>query len=122
MIELLRTNDAVVLSFVQSLLRDSGIDCLLADQNMSHQVMVTTLYVISGLALAVAVAAVVFAVLLFRRRRWAWYALLTSAGAAALLFLAVAVSQPASLLLVVAAATTIACLVRPEVRAWLLRR
>ena len=35
MIELLRTNDAVVISFVQSLLRDAGIDCLVADQNMS---------------------------------------------------------------------------------------
>lgn len=35
MIELIRTNDAVVLSFVQSLLKDAGIECLLADQNMS---------------------------------------------------------------------------------------
>lgn len=35
MIELMRTNDAVVLSFVQSLLKDSGIECLVADQNMS---------------------------------------------------------------------------------------
>jgi len=35
MLELLRTNDAVVLSFVQSLMRDAGIDCLLADENMS---------------------------------------------------------------------------------------
>ena len=35
MTELLRTNDAVVLSFAQSLLRDAGIECLVADQNMS---------------------------------------------------------------------------------------
>ena len=35
MIELLRTNDAVVISFAQSLLRDAGIECLVADQNMS---------------------------------------------------------------------------------------
>jgi len=35
MIELIRTNDAVVLSFVQSLLKDAGIESLLADQNMS---------------------------------------------------------------------------------------
>lgn len=35
MIELIRTNDAVVLSFVQSLLKDAGIDALLADENMS---------------------------------------------------------------------------------------
>ncbi len=35
MIELIRTNDAVILSFVESLLRDAGIECLVADQNMS---------------------------------------------------------------------------------------
>lgn len=35
MIELMRTNDPVVLSFAQSLLRDAGIECLVADQNMS---------------------------------------------------------------------------------------
>lgn len=33
--ELIRTNDAVVISFVESLLRDAGIECLVADQNMS---------------------------------------------------------------------------------------
>ncbi len=33
--ELIRTNDAVVISFVESLLNDAGIDCLVADQNMS---------------------------------------------------------------------------------------
>lgn len=35
MIELLRTNDPVVLSFVESLLRDAGIEFLVADRNMS---------------------------------------------------------------------------------------
>jgi hypothetical protein len=35
MIELIRTNDAVIISFVQSLMRDAGIGCLVADQNMS---------------------------------------------------------------------------------------
>jgi hypothetical protein len=35
MVELLRTNDAVVISFVEVLLRDAGIACLVADQNMS---------------------------------------------------------------------------------------
>jgi Putative prokaryotic signal transducing protein len=33
--ELIRTNDAVVISFVESLLRDAGIGALVADQNMS---------------------------------------------------------------------------------------
>lgn len=35
MVELLRTNDAVIISFVESLLRDAGIDCFVADRNMS---------------------------------------------------------------------------------------
>jgi hypothetical protein len=35
MIELIRTNDAVTISFVESLLRDAGIACFVADQNMS---------------------------------------------------------------------------------------
>lgn len=35
MIELIRTNDAVVISFAEALLRDAGIACLVADQNMS---------------------------------------------------------------------------------------
>ena len=35
MIELMRTNDAVVISFVEALMRDAGIEFLVADQNMS---------------------------------------------------------------------------------------
>lgn len=35
MIELIRTNDAVIISFVESLLRDARISCFVADQNMS---------------------------------------------------------------------------------------
>jgi hypothetical protein len=35
MIELVRTNDAVIISFVESLMRDAGIACFVADQNMS---------------------------------------------------------------------------------------
>lgn len=33
--ELIRTNDAVVLSFAQSLMKDAGIGCFVADQGMS---------------------------------------------------------------------------------------
>lgn len=33
--ELIRTNDAVIISFVESLLKDAGIGSLVADQNMS---------------------------------------------------------------------------------------
>lgn len=35
MIELMRTNDAVLISFVEALLRDAGLACFVADQNMS---------------------------------------------------------------------------------------
>jgi hypothetical protein len=33
--ELIRTNDIVLISFVEALLRDSGIEFLVVDQNMS---------------------------------------------------------------------------------------
>jgi len=35
MIELVRTNDVVLISFVEALMRDAGIGCMVADQNMS---------------------------------------------------------------------------------------
>ena len=35
MVELLRSNDAVLISYVQSLLDDSGIDYLMLDSHMS---------------------------------------------------------------------------------------
>ena len=35
MIELLRTNDAVLISFVEALLRDAGVAYFVADSNMS---------------------------------------------------------------------------------------
>ncbi|WEX08115.1 DUF2007 domain-containing protein [Chelativorans sp. AA-79] len=35
MIELIRTNDAVAISFIESLLRDADIDYHIADRNMS---------------------------------------------------------------------------------------
>ena len=35
MIELIRTNDAVLLSFAESLMKEAGINCFIADQGMS---------------------------------------------------------------------------------------
>ena len=35
MLELIRSNDPVILSFAESLLKDAGIVCFIADQNMS---------------------------------------------------------------------------------------
>jgi hypothetical protein len=33
--EIIRTNDAVLLSFAESLMKDAGIHCMVADQTMS---------------------------------------------------------------------------------------
>jgi hypothetical protein len=35
MIELIRTNDVVLISYIEALMRDAGIACFVADQNMS---------------------------------------------------------------------------------------
>ena len=35
MVELLRSNDAVLINFVEVLLRDAGLSVIIADQNMS---------------------------------------------------------------------------------------
>lgn len=35
MLELIRTNDAVLLSFAESLMKDAGIACFVADESMS---------------------------------------------------------------------------------------
>lgn len=35
MIELMRTNDSVIISFVEALMRDAGLNFMVADQNMS---------------------------------------------------------------------------------------
>lgn len=35
MIELVRTNDPVIISFIEALMRDAGIAFMVADQNMS---------------------------------------------------------------------------------------
>ena len=35
MVELLRTNDPVLISFVEALMRDAGVTFFVADQNMS---------------------------------------------------------------------------------------
>jgi len=94
----------------------------LRDQGISQHALLVLLFVISAVVLAAAVAAAAFAVLVFLRRRWAWYALLVSASGSALLFLIAALGSPISLVLLAASVATIGCLVRPEVRAWLLSR
>jgi hypothetical protein len=94
----------------------------LADQGLSDHAILVTLYVLCGVVLAWALASAAFATVLFLGQRWAWYALVASAGATTVLSL---VGALGSLLLLVplgGALATVACLVRPEVRAWLVSR
>ncbi|MFB9950406.1 DUF2007 domain-containing protein [Rhizobium puerariae] len=35
MLEIIRTNDVVILSLAESLMKDAGIHCMIADQSMS---------------------------------------------------------------------------------------
>lgn len=93
-----------------------------ADQGLSRHAVLAMLIALSGFVLVAALAAAVFAVLLFLRRRWAWYALVVSASAATLLFLVGSFGSPVAIVMLGASVATIACLVRPEVRAWLVRR
>jgi hypothetical protein len=97
-------------------------DPQLADQGLSQHAVLAMLYVISALVLVAAVAAAVFAILVFLRHHWAWYALIVSASGAALLFLIGSFGSPIAIVLLGASIATVACLVRPEVRSWLLRR
>jgi hypothetical protein len=97
-------------------------DPTLADQGLSQHAVLTMLYVISALVLAAAAAAAVFALLLFLGHHWAWYALVVSASAATLLFLVGSFGSPIAIVMLVASVATVACLVRPEVRGWLLLR
>jgi hypothetical protein len=106
---------------------DSMIDAVyrrdpqLAEQGLDHHTVLTMLVVMAVVVLAVAVAAAVFAVLVFLRREWAWYALLVCASGATVLFLIGSLASPVGIVLLLASVATIACLVRPEVRAWFKR-
>jgi hypothetical protein len=94
----------------------------LSEQGFSEHDLLVILYVVIGVVLVGSVAAATFAVWLYRGRRWAWYALVIAAGVSTLFFLASSFGSPIGLVPLAASAVTFVCLVRPEVRAWLLRR
>jgi hypothetical protein len=94
----------------------------LSEQGFSQHELLAVLYAVIGMVLAGSVAAAAFAVVLFRGHLWAWYGLLTAAGASTVFFLISALGSPVGLLPAAASAVTIAGLLRPEVRAWLLSR
>jgi uncharacterized membrane protein len=93
----------------------------LSDQFAQHDVLVM-LYAVIALVLACSVAAAAFATVLYRGHRWAWYALLVAVSASTLFFLVGAFGSPIGLVPLAASAVTFVCLVRPEVRAWLVSR
>jgi MFS family permease len=94
----------------------------LSEQGFTHHELLVVLYVVIGLVLAGSAAAATFALLVYRGRRWAYYALLGAAALSALFFLISALGSVIGLLPLAASVLTIVCLVRPEVRAWVVRR
>jgi hypothetical protein len=94
----------------------------LSEQGFSEHDLLVMLYVVIGVVLVGSMAAASFAVWLYRGRRWAWYALVIAAGVSTLFFLAGSFGSPIGLVPLAASVLTVVCLVRPEVRAWLLRR
>jgi hypothetical protein len=94
----------------------------LAEQGVTQHDLLVMLYVVIGVVLAGAAAAAGFAVLLYRGRRWALYALLVAAAGSTLFFLIGTLGSPIGLLPAVASAVTFVLLLRPEVRAWPVRR
>jgi hypothetical protein len=94
----------------------------LSDQGFSHHDLLVMLYVVIALVLVGSAAAATFAALLYRGRRWAYYALLASASLASVFFLVSALGSLIGLLPLAASVGTIVLLVRPEVRAWVVRR
>ncbi len=93
----------------------------LADQGLTQHDLLVMLYVVIGVVLACAGAAAAFAVVLYRGHRWAWYALLITAAVSTLFFLVGTLGSLVGLLPAAASGVTFACLMRPEVRAWLRR-
>jgi hypothetical protein len=94
----------------------------LADQGFDQHDLLVMLYVVIGLVLAGAVAAAAFAVAAYRGHRWAFYALLIASAASTIFFLVGTLGTPVGLLPALASGATFACLMRPDVRAWLVRR
>jgi hypothetical protein len=94
----------------------------LARQGVSDHLVITVGYITCGAFLVWSLVALALALLLFRGRRWAWYALTISTSAAAVVCLIGVIGSVVVLVPLAATVATLACLVRPEVRAWLVSR
>jgi hypothetical protein len=97
-------------------------DPQLAERGISDHGLLVIGYVTGSVVIVWAASAAVLAVAVFRGRRWAWYALLVSTSAVVVLSLLAVLGFVLVLVPLVAAITTIALLVRPEVKNWLLSR
>ncbi len=91
----------------------------LTDQGVSDHAILVTAFVMCGLFVLWAVAALVVAAFCFRGRRWAWYALLVFAAGLAAFSVLGAIASLLMLLPLAAAIAVVTMLVRPEVRAWM---
>ncbi|WP_157953161.1 hypothetical protein [Nocardioides allogilvus] len=91
----------------------------LEEQGVSESLLLTTAFVSGGLATLWSGLAVVLAVLTARRRAWAAKGLLISSALCAFFCIVAALGSPVALIPALAALTTVSCLRRPDVRAWL---
>jgi hypothetical protein len=91
----------------------------LADQGISDHAILVTAFVMCGMFILWAVAALVVAVFCFRGRRWAWYVLMVFAAGLAAFSVLGALASLLMLLPLAAAIAVLVMLLRPEVRAWM---
>jgi hypothetical protein len=97
-------------------------DPQLAARGLSDHDLLVIGYVTGSVVIFWSLVAGALAVVVFLRYRWAWYGLLASTVGVVLLTLVATFGSILVLIPLAAAVTTIALLVRPEVRAWLVSR
>jgi hypothetical protein len=97
-------------------------DPRLAERGFSDHDLLVIGYVTGSLVIVWSLAAGALAVVVFLRHRWAWYALLVSTIGVVMLTLLATFGFILVLVPLAAAVTTLALLVRPEVKAWLVSR
>ena len=97
-------------------------DPQLAERGFSDHDLLVIGYVTGSLVIVWSLAAGALAVVVFLRHRWGWYALLVSTIGVVILTLLATFGFILVLIPLAAAVTTLALLVRPEVKAWLISR
>ena len=90
----------------------------LAAQPITRDSLMGFMYVMAGIVVVWAVAAIVLAVLAFRRAAWGRVGLLASAGGAGAVCLLAALQTMVMVAPLFACVVTFSLLLRPDVRAW----